>query len=100
MVQTVPPLVGGDVHIATNQAASAIAGAAAKRGAKLNVLPVLAVSVLLWIYEVRAPRLATRDQPAPSKPFIPGSCLTRPTLDERYYRIRWGVCQRRGTGSG
>ena len=27
--------------------------------------------LLLWIYEDRAPRLAVRDQPSPSKPVIP-----------------------------
>jgi hypothetical protein len=34
-------------------------------------LPFLAFVFLLWIYEVRAPRPATHDLFAPSKPVIP-----------------------------
>lgn len=50
-------------------AASAMALVRAK--GKVNALPVLALVCLLWIYEVRAPRLAVYDLFAPSKPFIP-----------------------------
>lgn len=50
-------------------AASAMALVRAK--GKVNALPVLALVCLLWIFEVRAPRLAVYDLFAPSKPFIP-----------------------------
>ena len=38
-------------------------------------LPLLAFVFLLWICEVRAPRPATRDLFAPSKPVIPLSVI-------------------------
>ena len=52
---------------------AANASALLRAKGKEYALPVLAFVFLLWIIEVRAPRLATYDPSAPSKPVIPKS---------------------------
>ncbi len=56
------------------------------RAGKLNAMPVLAFDCLLWICEVRAPRLAAYDLFAPSRPFIP--------IDRSYYTRELVKCQK------
>ena len=58
---------------------------------KANVLPLLAFVSLLWICEVRAPRLAANDPFAPSKPEVGGQAVlgrqlqtATPWLTERH----------------